>query len=190
MLILSPPYSLRPMVVADIPAVLAIDRLSFPSPGNERLYFHELVDNQLAHYQVLLGRSGEGHEDEGHADGGDRIIGYAGYWLIADEVHISTIAVHPEARGRGYGEWLFLSMLLMACELYPLLVTLEVRRSNTVAQALYRKYRFVEVGMRRRYYRDTGEDALLMTVDFAEQPDYCQWLAGQAEALGARPAAD
>lgn len=168
------------MVVDDIPAVLAIDRLSFPSPGNEQLYFHELVDNQLAHYQVLLAG----------ADGGDHIVGYAGFWLIADEVHISTIAVHPDARGRGYGEWLFLNMLLMACELNPLLVTLEVRRGNIVAQTLYRKYRFVEVGLRRRYYRDTGEDALLMTVDFAEQPDYCQWLAGQAEALGARPAAD
>ena len=72
----------------------------------------------------------------------------------------------------------------------PLLVTLEVRRSNSVAQALYRKYRFVEVGMRRRYYRDTGEDAILMTVDFADAPDYCHWLAERVIELTGRPVTD
>jgi ribosomal-protein-alanine N-acetyltransferase len=175
MLTLPAPYRLRPMVVADLPAVMAVDRLSFPTPTPERVYVNELTDNPLAHYQVL-GRMGEK---------GEAIVGYAGFWLIAGEIHISTIAVAPEERGRGRGEWLLLNLLLLACELEPLLVTLEVRRSNTAAQNLYRKYRFEEVGVRRRYYRDTGEDALLMTVDFAAAPDYCDWLVERVTALSA-----
>jgi len=173
MLPLPPPYRLRPMVVADIPAVLAIDRASFPTPAPEQMYLNELTDNQLAHYQVLT-------RDE---MAGEVIIGYAGFWLIAGEIHISTIAVAPAERGRGRGEWLLLNLLLLACALDPLLVTLEVRRSNTVAQALYAKYRFEEVGVRRRYYRDTSEDALLLTVDLSAQPDYCAWLAQQRDTL-------
>ncbi len=166
------PYSLRPMTVDDIPAVLEIDRLSFPSPSNAQLYHNELTDNRLAHYQVLVRRDAAG----------ETLVGHTGFWLIADEVHVSTIAVHPDERGRGRGEWLLLNLLLEACRLAPLLVTLEVRTSNTTAQGLYRKYRFLEVGRRRRYYHDTGEDALLMTVDFAEQADYCAWLAARVAA--------
>ena len=173
MLPLPAPYRLRPMAVADIPAVLEIDRASFPTPATERLFLNELTDNQLAHYQVLT------RDDAA----GEVIAGYAGFWLIAGEIHISTIAVAPEERGRGRGEWLLLNLLLLGCALDPLLVTLEVRRSNAVAQALYVKYRFVEVGLRRRYYRDTNEDALLMTVDLAEQPDYCAWLAERGRQL-------
>jgi len=149
--------------------VLVIDRASFPTPSPEQMYRNELTDNQLAHYQVLV-------RDEA---AGETIVGYAGFWLIAGEIHISTIAVAPADRG----EWLLLNLLLLACALDPLLVTLEVRRGNTVAQALYAKYRFEEVGRRRRYYRDTGEDALLLTVDLAAQPDYCAWLAARRAAL-------
>ena len=173
MLSLPPPYRLRPMVVADIPAVLAIDRASFPTPAPEQMYLNELTDNQLARYQVLACDTAAG----------EVIVGYAGFWLIAGEIHISTIAVAPAERGRGRGEWLLLNLLLLACALDPLLVTLEVRLGNTVAQALYAKYRFEEVGRRRRYYRDTGEDALLLTVDLSTQPDYCAWLAQQRAAL-------
>jgi ribosomal-protein-alanine N-acetyltransferase len=173
MLRLPAPYRLRPMAVADIPAVLAIDRASFPSPAPEQMFVNELTDNPLAHYQVLA-------RDE---EAGESIVGFAGFWLIAGEIHISTIAVVPAERGRGRGEWLLLNLLLLACALDPLLVTLEVRRGNSVAQALYAKYRFEEVGLRRRYYRDTGEDALLLTVDLAAQPDYCAWLAAQRKAL-------
>ncbi|MBK7218947.1 MAG: ribosomal protein S18-alanine N-acetyltransferase [Candidatus Promineofilum sp.] len=173
MLPLPAPYRLRPMALADIPAVLEIDRASFPSPAPEQLFINELTDNQLAHYQVLA--RGEGASE--------KLIGFAGFWLIAGEVHISTIAVAPAERGRGRGEWLLLNLLWLACALDPLLITLEVRRGNAVAQALYAKYRFEEVGVRRRYYRDTGEDALLLTVDLAAQPDYCAWLAQKGAGL-------
>lgn len=178
MLALPPPYELRPMTVADIPAVLSVDRVSFPTPGSEQLYRQELTGNPLAHYQVLT-------ENQG---GDPVIIGYAGYWLIAGEVHISTIAIHPDRRGRGLGEWLLINLLLLACATAPLLITLEVRRSNRVARSLYLKYRFEEVGVRRGYYRDTGEDALLLTVDLHEQPDYCAWLRDQARRAAATPA--
>jgi [ribosomal protein S18]-alanine N-acetyltransferase len=164
------------MIVADIPAVLAVDQASFPTPASEKLYRHELTDNPLAHYQVLLEHTGTTEE----------VIGFAGFWLIAGEIHISTIAVRPDRRGRGLGEWLLLNLLLLGCDLAPLLVTLEVRRHNRVARNLYAKYRFEEVGVRRGYYRDTDEDALLLTVDFGAQPDYCAWLRQKA-ALSASP---
>jgi len=173
MLVLPSPYRLRPMTLADIPAVMTIDRESFPTPAPEQLFINELTDNALAHYQVLA-RDGAA---------GEEIIGFAGFWLIAGEVHISTIAVAPEERRHGRGEWLLLNLLLLACALEPLLVTLEVRRGNTVAQALYAKYRFEEVGVRRRYYRDTGEDALLLTVDLSAQPDFCAWVRERAGQL-------
>lgn len=143
-------YVLRAMVSADLTAVYAIDRLSFPSPARQGLYEHELSANTLAHYQVLC------------VD--DELVGYAGYWLIGDEVHISSIAVHPAQRGRNLGELLLLRLLFLAYTHPVNMVTLEVRRGNTVAQQLYLKYRFEEVGERRRYYRDTGEDALIMTM--------------------------
>lgn len=95
-----------------------------------------MTDNRLAHYQVLVRRDAAG----------ETLVGHTGFWLIADDVHVSTIAVHPDERGRGRGEWLLLNLLLEACRLEPLLVTLEVWPSNTPAQGLYRKYRFQEVG--------------------------------------------
>ncbi|WP_420644923.1 ribosomal protein S18-alanine N-acetyltransferase [Candidatus Leptofilum sp.] len=138
------------MKMVDIPAAREVDRLSFPTPARSGLFEHELAGNNIAHYQVLC------------ANGA--LIGFAGFWLIADEIHISTIATHPAWRGRGLGELLLLNLLFLAYTLPATMVTLEVRRSNEVAQKLYRKYQFEEVGMRPRYYRDTGEDALLMTM--------------------------
>ena len=144
------PFWLRPMTLADVPAVQLLDRLSFPTPSRAGLFEHELLQNEIAHYQVL--------------GAGEVLVGFAGFWLIADEIHVSTIATHPDWRGRGLGELLLQNLLFEAHKLPANMVTLEVRRSNEVAQALYRKYQFEEVGLRRRYYRDTGEDALLMTM--------------------------
>jgi ribosomal-protein-alanine N-acetyltransferase len=169
-----PPLRLRPMTPDDIPAVLAVDRLSFPTPSKEALFVRELTDNPLAHYHVLSA-AGPG--------GDEQLIGFSGYWFIADEIHVNTIAVHPSLRGRRLGELLFANLLLDAATLEPVLYTLEVRTSNAPAQALYRRYRFEEVGRRRRYYHDTGEDALLMSVVPAEQPGYAAWVAAQAGRL-------
>ena len=91
------------------------------------------------------------------------ILGYGGFWLMAGEAHISTIAVRPEWRQRGIGELLLVAMLERAVELGGNLATLEVRVSNVAAQSLYQKYGFAKVGLRPHYYRDRGEDALIMT---------------------------
>lgn len=156
------------MQFADIPRVQEIDRLSFPTPARANLFEHELAQNDIAHYQVL----GEAEE----------LVGFAGFWLIADEIHISTIATHPDWRGQGLGELLLLNLLFEAYKLPANMITLEVRRSNEVAQALYRKFQFAEVGIRRRYYRDTGEDALLMTMP-SLNARYHQFLESQQAAL-------
>lgn len=144
------------MTLPDLPGVREVDRLSFPTPTRASLFEHELAQNEMAHYQVL----GVGEENGRN----EQIIGFAGFWLIADEIHIISIATHPQWRKRGLGELLLLSLLFEAYSHPANMVTLEVRRSNSVAQALYRKYQFEEVGLRPRYYRDTGEDALLMTM--------------------------
>lgn len=159
------------MQLADLEAVLAIDRLAFPTPTRASVYQYELSHNQLAHYQIL-----------GVADS---IIGYAGFWLMADECHISTIATHLDWRGRGLGELLLLNILFMANEQAAQLVTLEVRQSNLTAQALYHKYQFAIVGERRRYYKDTGEDALIMTQGVMNGR-YYQFLQQQQTTLFAR----
>ncbi len=144
------------MQLPDMADVLAIDALSFPTPMKESLLRYELVENKLAHYQVL----GQKLTVET-----ERIVGFAGHWLMGDEVHVSTIAIHPEQRGKHLGEFLLLNMLFLAYAHPACLVTLEVRQSNIAAQQLYAKYDFAVVGERRRYYKDTGENAILMTAE-------------------------
>lgn len=97
------------------------------------------------------------------ASPGVNILGYGGFWIMAGEAHISTIAVRPEWRRRGIGELLLVAMLEWAVELGADLATLEVRVSNIAAQSLYQKYGFAKVGLRPHYYSDRGEDALIMT---------------------------
>jgi len=143
------PYQLRPLAITDLTEMLAIDALTFPVPTKAALFRHELTGNDLAHYQALTGENG-------------RLLGFAGYWLLADEAHISTIALHPDWQGYGLGELLLLNMLYLQCEQQAILSTLEVRRSNREAQALYAKYGYELVGERPRYYKN-GEDALLLT---------------------------
>jgi ribosomal-protein-alanine N-acetyltransferase len=164
------------MRLSDLAAVTAIEQSAFPTPTGIDAYDYELTQNNLAHYQVLTIR--EDNDSE-------RLIGYTGYWLLVDEAHVSTIAVDPAWRGRGLGELLLLNLLFLAYEHEAQSATLEVRRSNLVAQALYDKYYFEIVGERRRYYRDTGEDALLMTVAPLDE-DYGRFLAIKRADLFAR----
>ncbi|MEZ4518490.1 MAG: ribosomal protein S18-alanine N-acetyltransferase [Chloroflexota bacterium] len=141
------------------------------------LFFNELTDNPLAHYQVLARQESGGRE---------KIIGHTGFWLVAGEAHIVTIAVAPAERGHGLGELLLLNLLTLVCEVAPSRVALEVRASNQAAHDLYLKYRFTDIGRRRRYYRDTGEDAIVMEVDLTAVSGYCTWLGRQADRLFAR----
>jgi ribosomal-protein-alanine N-acetyltransferase len=166
-------YNLRHMRLDDIPQVLAIDEISFTSPWSESTYRYEVNHRDTSHMVIL-----EGHDTDSASSRGLRgvvgrlwksspppvIVGYGGCWLIAGEAHISTIAVHPDFRGRGLGELLLASMLQRALHLNGEYSVLEVRAGNTTAQALYRKYEYEIVGTRKGYYRDDGEDALLMEV--------------------------
>lgn len=90
------------------------------------------------------------------------VVGYAGLWLMVDEGHVTTIGIHPDHRGKGAGELLFLGLVDIASEMKANRVTLEVRVSNVPAQALYRKYGLEIAGVRKRYYSDNGEDAYIM----------------------------
>jgi ribosomal-protein-alanine N-acetyltransferase len=144
----------RAMSLDDIPTVVEIDRLSFPVPWPERTYRYELTENPAAHLFVA----------QIAGQGSDRVVGYVGFWLIADEAHISTLAVHPNYRRRGVGARLLRAALERASGLGAEIATLEVRVSNQVAVTMYQGSGFRVAGRRARYYRDNGEDALVMTL--------------------------
>lgn len=145
-----------PMTLADVPTIGELELLCFPAPWAPETYRHELLNNRFGHYYVL--RASPGARDL------PPIVAYGGYWLMGDEVHIVTIASHPRCRRRGYGEHLLRCLIEDAQARGATMITLEVRAGNRAAQGLYAKLGFVEVGVRRGYYRDNGEDALLMTL--------------------------
>ena len=158
---------IAPMELADVPQVAAIDQLSFPMPWSATSYRYELTENKAAHFIVA---AVSGFESKRgllarffQQPAVRLIVGYAGYWLVVDEAHIGTIATHPHWRGQGVGELLLVSTLHEAMAHGALEAKLEVRVGNRVAQSLYRKYGFEEVGRRKHYYRDNGEDAVLMS---------------------------
>ncbi len=144
---------LRLMCQEDIPQVTEIDHEAFPTLWPPANYQRELK-NGLAHYIVAC--------DEG---AGHHIIGFAGLWMLAGEAHITNIAVREKHRRQGIGETLLIAIIELAIELEAHLITLEVRASNTDAQKLYAKYGFVRVGVRRGYYTDNREDAVLMSLE-------------------------
>lgn len=104
------------------------------------------------------------------------IVGYAGLWLMVDEAHITTIAVHPDYQGRSVGELLLLGLIDHALKIGAKWLTLEVRVSNEVAQSLYRKYTFKEMGVRKGYYSDNREDALVMWTERLDSPAFLETL--------------
>jgi ribosomal-protein-alanine N-acetyltransferase len=132
----------------DIPAVLEIETVSFVSTWPPNAFMNELHDNKLAHYFV------------GRLDG--RIVAYGGIWVILEDSHVTTIAVHPDLRGQRLGEEMLIHLLDEAIARSASWITLEVRESNDVAQRLYRKYGFTVVSTRRGYYSDNNESALVM----------------------------
>ncbi|NLN42172.1 MAG: ribosomal protein S18-alanine N-acetyltransferase [Clostridiales bacterium] len=139
---------IRPMKVEDIDEVLSIEKLCFSTPWSREAFRAEIERNHCARYVVA--------ELEG------KVIGYGGMWIILDEAHITNIAVHPDYRGKGVGEALMKALIGTASRLRVDGMTLEVRVSNVIAQNLYKKLGFVSVGVRKGYYGDNGEDALIM----------------------------
>jgi ribosomal-protein-alanine N-acetyltransferase len=155
---------LRDMTIEDIPQVMNIDRLSFDVPWSETSYRYE-INNTSYSYMVVL-------EYRRHRPIPRwqrwlnvtpklerRIVGYGGMWFIQGEAHISTIAVHPRARGRGWGEVLLAAMVQRGIHLGATEVGLEVRVTNATAQNLYRKWGFQIADVKKGYYRNNDEDA-------------------------------
>jgi ribosomal-protein-alanine N-acetyltransferase len=161
---------LGPMDLADVEQVVAIDRLSFPIPWSAASYRREISENDHSHFFVAYLPAAGPNQGKWWArwrpaaEANRRIVGYIGYWHVADEAHISTIAVHPDFRRHKIGVQLLAVMLRHALKLGATLATLEVRVTNSGAQRLYRNYGFEVVGTRKSYYRDNGEDALLMSL--------------------------
>jgi ribosomal-protein-alanine N-acetyltransferase len=162
---------LRYMVLADVPQVAQIDRMAFDLPWSERSYAYEVTEASYSYMVVLEDQTETPPRGwrrwlsawNGHHRSAQRtIIGYGGLWKIADEAHISTIAVHPDHRGRGWGEVLLAAMIRRAIALDAAYVVLEVRVSNTRAQNLYHKYHFETAGVKPGYYRNNDEDAYEM----------------------------
>ncbi|MCA1024259.1 ribosomal-protein-alanine N-acetyltransferase [Halobacillus litoralis] len=142
--------SVRRMTIDDVEAVMQVEKASFAVPWSQETFEKEMTDNPYSFYYVV-------EEDE-------KIIGYCGLWLIIDEAHITNIAILPEYRGYKYGELLFGHTCREAVERGAVQLSLEVRVSNMAAQRLYRKFGLVPGGVRKRYYTDNGEDALVMWV--------------------------
>src|SRR5262245_9819561 len=133
---------------SDLTDVLVIERASFSMPWSRGAFLYEIEQNQVARCWV------------GREDG--RIVGYICLWEVADELHVTNVAVHPEARRRGIARALLGSVFARARGAGNRMVLLEVRPSNAEALALYESFGFRVVGRRRGYYYDTGEDALVM----------------------------
>lgn len=143
------------MTREDLDEVLQIEGVSFPTPWSRALFERELATG--------FARSRAAREIPG-----GKVLGYACYWLVDSEAHLLNLAVHPEYRNGGIGT-LLLRRLIDDCTKEGVrLVTLEVRRSNYRAFSLYRNFHFAPRGIRRRYYTDTGEDAVIMGLVLGE----------------------
>jgi [ribosomal protein S18]-alanine N-acetyltransferase len=165
---------IEPMRLGDLEAVHRIELASFSSPWPANAYRSELETNRLASYLVA------------RIDG--EVIAYGGMWLMVDEAHITTFAVHPSWRRQRIGERLLLAFLDLAIARQAREATLEVRLSNISARRLYEKYGFRPVGLRPRYYSDNGEDALIMTTEPINEPRFRQRMEAHRSALDASPA--
>ncbi len=185
-------YTVERMTIADLARVAEIERLSYASPWPPSAYRKELQENPVAHYIVARDAQLAAAPAHSGSSGSWRIfppwplprpgaashpplasiVGFAGLWLMVDEAHVTTIAVHPDVRHRGVGELMLAALIEHAYDIGAHVVTLEVRVTNAVAQKLYRKYGFREMGIRRRYYSDNDEDALIMSTDPIQRPDY------------------
>ncbi|HYE09803.1 MAG TPA: tRNA (adenosine(37)-N6)-threonylcarbamoyltransferase complex dimerization subunit type 1 TsaB [Patescibacteria group bacterium] len=138
----------RFMELKDIDAVWEIEKLSFKTPWSRESFVEEIKSSDRTRYVV--------------AELGDSIVGYGGMWLIVDEAHITNIAVHPDYRGQKIGKKIVEAMIAAAKDEGINSLTLEVRISNMPAISLYKGFDFKEVAIRKGYYSDTGEDALIM----------------------------
>jgi ribosomal-protein-alanine N-acetyltransferase len=142
----------RRMTVEDVAQVVEIDRSSFNLPWTERAFRYEVAENSAARCWV--------------AESEDRqVAAMLVLWMILDEAHVATIATHPQYRRRGFAKLMLVEALRAARTEGAQSALLEVRAHHAVAQKIYHDLGFVDVGLRHQYYRDNGEDAVLMTLN-------------------------
>lgn len=143
-------FYIRRMKVGDIPEVRDIENSSFPNPWSESVFRGEIQNTGISDPLVVIHRPDE------------RIVGYVVYWRVRDDVQVNNIAVHPDFRGQGIGESVMKFVLEKVRRGGGVFVSLEVRASNIPAQTLYRKLGFDILGLRKGYYTNPPEDALVM----------------------------
>lgn len=143
--------TIRKMEIADVDQVMEVERVSFTTPWTTDIFYQEIVDNQYAYYYVI--------------EWNGRIVGYVGTWVVLEDAQVTNIAIMPELRGNKLGEKLFQYMLLQIKQIGATRLSLEVRESNIPAQKLYRKFGLVPGGIRKNYYTDNQEDAIVMWVN-------------------------
>jgi ribosomal-protein-alanine N-acetyltransferase len=160
----------RRMTIDDVPQVHEIELKTFHTPWSYQSFVDEMTTNKCARYVVA--------EEDG------KVLGYAGAWLIFDEGHITNIAVDEAYRGRGIGIGVTQALMQYAANMGVQYMTLEVRKSNLVAQSLYKSVGFIELGVRKRYYEDNGEDAYLYVCQNMPevQEDFFEVSEGETEA--------
>lgn len=143
--------NMRLMREEDLDVVAEIEKASFPTPWSREIYREELTENNFAHYYVIENERG--------------VVGFIGAWIIFDEIQVTNFAVLPSERTRGYGHMLFQYLINKALLKGGRLMSLEVRESNIAAQKLYQSFGLKKAGIRKRYYTDNNEDAIVMWVE-------------------------
>ena len=151
-----PPLALEAMALEDLDDVLMIERAAFQTPWSRGAFRYELTQNRVARCSV--------------ARAGRRLVGYICLWEIGHEIHVTNLAVHPEARRRGVARTLLQAVLEDARHRQVDLAFLEVRPTNAEALGLYERFGFRVIGRRKGYYFDTGEDALVMEARLSAEP--------------------
>jgi ribosomal-protein-alanine N-acetyltransferase len=161
---MSPPLTvqLTPMRRRHLKAVLKIEEQVYPRPWSHSLFLSELaMRGTRAYFVARVGRD---------------LVGYAGLLLTGEDGHVTTIAVDPEWHRHGIGTRLMLALTKEALARDARNLTLEVRMSNKGAQHMYRRFGFAPVGVRKNYYQETGEDAMVMWVHEIDGPEYADLL--------------
>jgi len=169
----APELELSPMRRRDMKTVLSIEARVFPEPWSATIFSSELALRRGRSYKV--------------AKEGRRVVGYRGLMFVGEEAHITTLAVAPENQGQGVATVLLVDAVHTALGEGARHLSLEVATGNERAQALYRRFGFAPVGVRKRYYPVTGEDAYVMWAYDLNSPAYAERLAGIAEWLALRP---
>ena len=197
-------FSVRPMAQADVRQVAEIERQAFPTLFPPTPFRRELGKRNASYLVAFNERGAAGHpspDARGRVAGlarlagsilgrqpemGETIAGFIGLWYMVDEAHVVSVGVGDEYRGCGIGELLLMSAIEQALVRRAAVVTLEVRPSNSAAIRLYGKYGFTEQGLRKAYYSDNREDALIMTTAPIQRPAYRERLSALVEAHGQR----